>query len=169
MHRLSCSVAWEIFLDQHWTCVSCTGRRILYHWPTKETAREALFLPSSAKIAKYTSSFFWALPLMVICWVVKCNCNTNQCSVSEICAWGGKKRRNLSGQYFETGRLFCHWSSLHPKLFLIHGKRRNFTQILSSGKISYLSALCYLVSSLSIPSYKWPCFLYLRDLEKWYW
>ena len=40
---LSCSGACGICPDQGWTCVFCIGRRILYHWAT----REALHVSSS--------------------------------------------------------------------------------------------------------------------------
>ena len=34
--RLSCSAVCGVFPDQVSSCVSCTGRRILHHWATRE-------------------------------------------------------------------------------------------------------------------------------------
>ena len=38
-HRLSCSTPCGIFRTRDPTCISCTGRRILYHWATRKALR----------------------------------------------------------------------------------------------------------------------------------
>ena len=36
LHKLSCSQECGNFWLRDWTCVSCIGRQILYHWATRE-------------------------------------------------------------------------------------------------------------------------------------
>lgn len=96
--------------------------------------------------------FFWVPRFRIVGWAAKGNWNTNQGSLSGICVWGGKKRReNLSGQYLDAEDCFVIGASY---ILLDPGKKkRNFPQMLSSGtEISYLSAFSQPLSPLSSPS-----------------
>ena len=44
VHGLICSAACAIFLDRDHISVSCIGRRILYHWATREALKVELLL-----------------------------------------------------------------------------------------------------------------------------
>ena len=62
MHRLSCSAACGIFLDQGSSWVSCIGRQILYHWTTREASTKPLLTLNIMKgwsvIIKSQCSFY---------------------------------------------------------------------------------------------------------------
>ena len=52
-HRLSsCIAPWHVRSSQikDWACVSCIGRKILYHWATREACFFVLFLNSFCKV-----------------------------------------------------------------------------------------------------------------------
>ena len=89
---LSGSTACGILLDRDWMCLSCTGRRTLHHWASRETFSWMILIIKGLQLLTWQSNF----------------CQANAPFINNDTRWTIYKNNN-NGQNIKITTVWSHW------------------------------------------------------------